>query len=119
MRWHTFLWAFQSLRWCSREQYPTDPHAAHFCFAASEQDGRAHCIVKCVAHFFPKEGKKEKVSPRLKFRSRAWMSSRKRSRGSSSSSAAAAPPRDTAAELRPIQKLKAAELKSGSGVRAL
>jgi hypothetical protein len=44
MRWHSTLWDFQSLRWCSREQYPSDLHAAHFCFAAFEQDGRAHCM---------------------------------------------------------------------------
>jgi hypothetical protein len=43
MRWHTFLWDFQSLRWCSREQYPSDLHAAHICFAASEQDESPHC----------------------------------------------------------------------------
>jgi hypothetical protein len=49
MRWHTFLWVFQWLRWCSREQYPTDSHAAHFRFAASEQDERAHCMRVCVA----------------------------------------------------------------------
>jgi hypothetical protein len=51
MRWHTFLWDFQSLRWCSREQYPSDPHAAHFCFAASEQDGSAHCMISGFSRF--------------------------------------------------------------------